>query len=455
MKLKKIHLVTLWAGGAVISALAQNPICPPGLYIADPTARVWDDGMLYVYGSRDDENLKTWCSHDHWVMRTEDLVNWEFFPRVFASKGENDGVPYSDRQLFAPDAMYKDGTYYLYFCQPGKDCEGVAVSPSPTGPFIDAKKMNIGKHNQIDPTVFIDDDGQAYYSWGQGRAKIAKLKPNMTEIDESTIIPNVLTENEHFFHEGNFMTKRNGIYYMVYTSIELLNSGKKTATRIAYASSDKPMGPYTYGGCIIDNMGCDPKTWNNHGSIVEFKGRWYVFYHRTTHNSAMRRKACIEPISFNEDGSIPQVEMTSQGAGGPLDAFCEIEAERACYLRGNVRIETLSLNKENLLDPANNNRLGGIKDGDCVGYKYIDFGTKTSQVEMHVFPEEKLFEIEFRTGAEDGPVAGLVTVPAQTKKAEWITVIGDISVQGVQALYLTFRCEDQVGTLGIDKFSFK
>lgn len=74
---------------------------------------------------------------------------------------------------------------------------------------------------------------------------------------------------------------------------------------------------------------CDPGNWNNHGSIVEFGGQWYIFYHRSTHGSKMKRKVCVEPITFNPDGSIDDVEMSSQGAGQPLDASALIEAERA------------------------------------------------------------------------------------------------------------------------------
>jgi len=158
--------------------------------------------------------------------------------------------------------------------------------------------------------------------------RVYKLKSNMIEIDESTIKKDVLTESEHFFHEGGFMVKRNGVYYFIYADISRANR----PTSIGYATSLSPMGPYSYGGVIIDNDHCDPGVWNNHGSIVEFKGQWYVFYHRSTHGSNTMRKACVEPIYFTPEGRIKEVEMTSQGAGKPLHAASKIEAEMACLL---------------------------------------------------------------------------------------------------------------------------
>ena len=319
----------------IFKIAAQNPIVPPGMYIADPSAHVWNDGKLYIYGSLD-ESTDHYCSHRHHVLSTSDLKNWGITKNVFASSGENDEVPYSDALLFAPDCQFKNGTYYLYYCQPDRNAaEGVAISKSPTGPFTNGQKMELSGIEEIDPCVFIDDDGQAYYIWGQFQAKIAKLKPNMTEIDTSTIISDLVTEKEHYFHEGGYMVKRNGIYYFIYAHMGRANR----PTCIGYSTSNSPFGPFKYGGVIIDNSNCDPSVWNNHGSIVEYKGQWYVFYHRSTHNSRMMRKACVEPIYFNEDGSIDEVEMTSQGAGPPLNAFEKIDAERACLLFGNVRIQ--------------------------------------------------------------------------------------------------------------------
>ena len=147
----------------------------------------------------------------------------------------------------------------------------------------------------------MDDDGEVYYLWGQFNLRGAKLTKDM-QIDESTLETAILTEQEHGFHEGASLRKRNGKYYLVYTDI---SRGK--ATCLSYAIADKPLGPYRKGGVIIDNIYCDPSTWNNHGSIEEFCGQWYVFYHRSSQNTIVNRRVCAEPVYFNEDGTINEV----------------------------------------------------------------------------------------------------------------------------------------------------
>ncbi len=405
--------------------IAQNPIVPAGMYIADPSAHVWKDGKLYVYGSLD-ESTEYYCSWRHHVMSTTDMVHWEIEENVFASKGENDQVPYNDALLFAPDVMYKDGTYYMYYCQPNKDAEGVATSKSPLGPFTDGKKMNVAGIEEIDPCVFMDDDGQAYYIWGQFEAKIAKLKPYMTEIDTTTLVTNLVNEKEHFFHEGGYMVKRNGIYYFIYA-----HSGRANMpTSIGYSMSNSPMGPFKYGGVIVDNDHCDPGNWNNHGSIVEFKGQWYVFYHRATHNSNMMRKACVEPIFFNDDGTIDEVEMTTQGAVGPLNPYQRLDAERACLLHGNVRVEAFSKTEEQLTK---------IKNGDKAAYKYIAFDGKNSTFKARIKAGKNGGVINVHIDQPWGKKLGTLTIPAALGNQEWEELSCPVeSADGRQTLWLVF-----------------
>jgi arabinoxylan arabinofuranohydrolase len=426
----KKHIFIILLLGIAYNFYAQNPIVPAGVYIADPSAKVWNDGKLYIYGSLD-ESTKYYCSWRHHVMKTSDMKNWQITENVFSSKGENDQVPYSDALLFAPDCAYKDGTWYLYYCQPDPNAaEGVATGTSPTGPFINGKKMELEGIEEIDPAVFIDDDGQAYYIWGQFQAKIARLKPNMTAIDTSTIVSGFVNEKEHYFHEGGYMVKRNGIYYFVYADMSRANR----PTCIGYATSDSPLGPYTYRGVIVDNAHCDPSTWNNHGSIVEFNNQWYVFYHRSTHNSRMMRKACVEPIFFNEDGSINEVEMTSQGAGASLSAFEKIDAERACLLFGNVRIQ---------LEEPGNEELTEIENEDNAAYKYIDFEKGATQVSLRVKPLINGGNISLRLNQPWAKQIAWVNVPG-SNSGEWQTITADIEkTEGVHALWLTFYGENK------------
>ncbi len=426
------------------ACLAQNPIVPPGMYMADPSAHVWNDGKLYVYGSRD-ESPDYYCSHSYDVLSTSDLIHWTIHRHTFASKGQGDQVPYSDDLLYAPDAQFRDGTYFLFYCLANRtSTEGVATSTSPVGPFLKGRVIDTKGINQIDPCVFIDDDGQAYYIWGQFSAKMAKLKPNMTEIDLSTIRDGIVTEKEHRFHEGGYMVKRNGIYYFVYAGLSM----KDMASCISYATSKSPWGPFKYGGVIIDNDGSDPRNWNNHGSLVEFKGNWYVFYHRATHGSQMMRKACVEPITFNADGSIDQVEMTTQGAGGPLSAVQKIDAERACLLHGNVRIEAFT---------KDNEELTGITDGDRAAYKYIDFGEGVKRLTIRVASRTDPGTIEVALDQPWHPniLEKPLGIPGDGDGKTWTELkVSMKPVTGVHAVWLRFATEGKE-TFNVDWFRFE
>jgi beta-xylosidase len=420
---------------------AQNPIVPPGVYIADPSAHQWNDGTMYVYGSRD-ESPEYYCSWSHDVISSSDLMTWDIFKNSFASKGEGDQVPYSNDNLYAPDCQYKNGNYYLYYCLANNTAtEGVAISKLPNGPFMKGTNIRLAGYNEIDPCVFIDDDGQAYYIWGQFNAKMAKLNPDMMSIDSSTIKANVITEKEHYFHEGGYMVKRNGIYYFVYAHMG--RAGRPTC--IGYATSTQPMGPFRYGGVIIDNDHCDPGCWNNHGSVAEFNGKWYVFYHRSTHGCNTMRKACVEPIYFNDDGSINEVEMTSQGAGSPLKADQETDAAKACLLYGNVRIINL---------PGDNEVLTGIQNGDVAAYKYLDFNSVTGTLNVKAITGKKEVIIDVALDNSWGPSIGSLVIPGDgdgKTVSSYSCRIRD--VKGIHSLWLRFK-SDSDESFCLDSFNF-
>jgi hypothetical protein len=413
------------------SVCAQNPIVPQGIYTADPAAHVAHDGKVYVYCSVD-ESFDYYCSNTYHVLSTSNMMNFDLFKNVFNSSGPNDEVDYTDHKLAAPGCIYKDGLYYLYYCtQDKKFREGVAVSKHPEGPFRNGKNLHVGKYQQIDPGAFIDDDSQAYYVWGQFSMKMAKLKPNMTEIDESTIKDNVLTEKEHFFHEGAHMVKRNGTYYLVYAHFGRADK----PTCIGYATSKSPMGPYKYRGVIIDNNCSDPSVWNNHGSIIEYQDQWYVFYHRSTHGTVRKRRACVELIYFNEDGSIDEVEMTSQGAGPPLPATSPIDMYRACLLHGQAYLR---------LYEEGNEILTGIKDGDRAGFKYLDFKDGVSKVTVRVAPGKNPGKILIGSDRSWwGGNLGEIEIPATEAENNWQIITTELKrpVKGVRALWLTFNGE--------------
>jgi hypothetical protein len=251
----------------------------------------------------------------------------------------------------------------------------------------------------------------------------------------------VITEKEHFFHEGGYMVKRNGIYYFIYAHMGRSNR----PTCIGYATAKSPFGPFKYRGVIIDNDNCDPGNWNNHGSIVEFEGKWYVFYHRATHNSNMMRKACLEPISFNSDGSIDEVEMTSQGASVPLKATSQLEAEQACLLFGNTRVQLFSPHQE---------ELGEIRKGDNVAYKYLDFESGVDSFEITVAPGKNGGIIELALDQPWHPAIGKITVPSVSGEKKWINLTCKVNqVKGVHSLWLRFYGADS-DLFDVDSFKF-
>jgi len=237
------------------------------------------------------------------------------------------------------------------------------------------------------------------------------------------------------------MFKRNGIYYLVYADV----SRGSRPTCLGYSTSDSPFGPFKYRGVIIDNDHCDPSTWNNHGSVVEYKGQWYVFYHRSTHNSRMMRKACVEPIVFNDDGSIDEVEMTSQGAGPTLDALADIEAERACLLFGRTYIK---------LSEPGNEKLTEIHDGDSVAYKFVNFGQGVNEVEFRVRLDSGRGIIVVRLDQLWGPIVSLAMVKGG-EGADWQSVVSKVKpADGTHALFLSFHGGNG-GLFELDRFKFK
>ena len=402
-------------------SLGHNPICPMGVYMADPSAKVIG-GKMYVACSLDLRS-DIWCSPYHHLLSTADGLHWTLHPNVLATQGPRDEVSYSDADLYAPDIAERDGKYYMYYDM-SDWTEGVAEADSPAGPFRNGQR--IGDITGIDPTVFIDDDGQAYYFWDQFSARGAKLNPDMKTLDMSTLHEGIVTEEEHGFHEGSFVFKRDGWYYYVYADV----SRQNMPTCIGYSMSRNVWGPYEYKGVIVDSNGCDPGVWNNHGSVVEFNGQWYVLYHRSTHHGSKFRKACIEPISFNADGTINEVEMTSQGAGAPLSAYETIDAARACLFNGGPHIRLMEGRYDREI-------VSGIVDGSKAAWKYVAFGPDTRKMTVRVRCLDG-GRIDVALGQSfSGRIASL-EIPAG--KGEWQTLSCEVedAREGAHALWFMF-----------------
>lgn len=414
----------------------MNPLLPDNCFVPDAEARVMPDGRLYLYGSWDISGRNKYCSHELHCFSTDDMENWTDHGVIFRNDDKFCGLPWSPgSELFAPDAIEKDEKYYLYVCGNHRE-EGVAVADSPIGPFSKAEKIELVDGDGIDPSVFVDTDGQGYLFWGQFSLRGAKLNDDMKSILPESVKLGIITEWEHGFHEGASIRRRGDKYYMVYTDI---SRGK--ATCMSYAIADSPLGPYKKCGVIIDNIYCDQNTWNNHGSIEEFNGQWYVFYHRSSQGRQTCRRVCAEPISFDENGLIREVEQTSQGVSAAISAFSAIRARRACRMMGKVRIEPKDGN-EVLVSSAG----GHWQVPDWAEYRYIDFGD-SDEVYLSTFKisASGKGKITLKVNGDEE----ISSVDIDSNSFEWFSSYCK-KICGIRALWLFFE-----GEVTVEEFFFE
>ena len=312
--------------GVPLLAVAQNPIIRDQ-FAADPTARVFNN-KVYVYPSHDilppEGQRQDWfCMEDYHVFSSENLTDWTDHG-VIVTQNKVPWVRPDSYSMWAPDCVERNGKYYFYFPSAPKEGfgfgVGVAIADSPEGPFIPEPEPIKGI-NGIDPCVLQASDGNAYIFWGAGRC--AKLKPNMKELADDTPTEKVKFRDREFEMkgvnclkglpsrqaEGPFAFEYNGNYYLTYPYV------RENTEVLGYAMSKNPMGPYEYKGLIMaeHENGC----WTNHHSIIQYKGQWYLFYHRNwfSPNDDKRRSACIEKLFFNPDGTIQEVKATLRGVG--------------------------------------------------------------------------------------------------------------------------------------------
>lgn len=292
-----------------IDAIAANPFIR-SLYTADPSAHVWDDGRLYVYASHDVDPPRGCDLMDKYhVFSTDDMVNWTDHGEILNSDSVKWGRP-EGGFMWAPDCAYKDGKYYFYFPHPsGSDWNntwkvGVAVSDKPASDFkvLDEPMKDVGGFALIDPAVFVDEDGKAYFYYGGGgKCFGAPLKDNMIELAS----PLQEMEGLQDFHEATWVFKKDGKYYLTYADNYAEND--RGANRLNYAIGDSPLGPWQYQGIYLDPTGCD----TSHGSVVEYKGKWWAFYHnQDLSDRGNLRSICVDQLKFNPDGTIQKVVQT-------------------------------------------------------------------------------------------------------------------------------------------------
>lgn len=496
---------------------AANPYLPVWEYIPDGEPYVFEDPdnpgqfRVYVYGSHD-MLQKSYCGLDQvvWSAPVDDLNNWRYDGVILEvnqnAKGEKLATSFGDHDLlFAPDVTVTTDangkkTYWLYpndQVSPRRSL--VAKSDRPDGPF---KVCNWSNENpnatvgilDFDPGVFVDDDGRVYGYWGFGTSHGAELDPaTMATVKPGTeiitdMIPGYKQEGVERFFEASSMRKIKDKYVFVYSrsTAEGENGVPSSNGTLAYCYSNNPLGPWTYGGTLIDIRGLEKQEdgstiWtaipngNTHGSLCEINGQWYIFYHRQTGTDEYSRQAMVSPVTVEvtegPEGSvkISEAEYTSEGFNiQGLDPFNRYPAGIACYFVGpepsreeypnfvfsgsyvgNARIDSYNKNLNPYDLSINHSPVVNNTSGSVVGYKYFNLdkthGKKNISLVLNYQPEgvAGTMDVYVDRPGNNGQKISTLEIPAQTGDA--VQAILDMSalstLKGKHALYFVFHSE--------------
>ena len=398
MKISAFSLFVLFV--VSVTALADNPIITD-TFTADPAALVVGD-TVYLYVGHDQANPNQGYTMHEWLCySSKDMVNWE----SLGSPLKPTDFEWASDGAWAAEVEEKDGRYYWFVTtdwkEDGKKAIGVAVSDSPTGPFKDAigkplitRNMtpDYGNHGweDIDPTVYTDDDGTSYLFWGNRTCYYAKLKPSMIELDGPIHKVDVPT-----FEEAPWIHKRGDIYYLTYAS--------DFPEKVAYATSDKITGPWTPRGLVAEGAGNSNTI---HPAIIHFKGKDYFFYHtgmmpRPMMGGSFRRAVCIDYLHYNDDGTMQLVVQTSKGVD-PVLIGLPTEADMAAYLMvyfsDSDHSLHMALSSDGYSFTALNNNKPVIDGGDIAQQKGIrdphitrgpDGAFYLAMTDLHIFAQRE------------------------------------------------------------------
>ncbi len=476
------------AAATALGADARNPYLPLWEFIPDGEPYVFEDPdnpgkmRVYIYGSHDNL-IDQYCGRDQvvWSAPVDSLDRWRYDGIIFECKRDRDGNLLNPDGigdvLYAPDVALKIGkggekTYYLYPNVQGERNNVVAKSSRPDGPFevcnwsADDPRKGVGPF-AFDPAAFVDDDGRAYGYWGFDHAYAAELdtatmatvKPGTEIVD---MVPGRNEDRTFRFYEASSIRKIKDKYVFVYS--RWTNPGEcglpGSNYTLAYAYSNTPLGPWTYGGTIIDGRGIERRpdgtnavtatpNGNTHGSICEINGKWWVFYHRQAGTDEYGRQAMVAPIDVEviegPDGyvRIGQAEFTSEGfETGGLDPLRYTPAGIACYFTGPApayqkypkvvypgsHIENLRIEYDGKTAPyspaIDRSYMVNNTPGSTVGYKYFDlsktYGTDGRRIAVDYAPEAGgTMEIwlDRPNRAEGGVKLGELKIPAETEAA--------------------------------------
>ena len=426
-------VVTLLAVVAVFvpSARADNPIVQT-VYTADPAPLVYN-GRVYLYTGHDEDNSTYFTMKEWRVYSTTDMVNWT----DHGSPMSLTTFSWASANAWAGQVVNRNGKFYWYVPvtnrSTGRMAIGVGVSNSPTGPFTDAIGRPLVENNEIDPTVFIDDNGQAYLYWGNPNLWYVRLNTDMISYSGSvTQIPLTTagfgtrtgnTSRPTLYEEGPWVYKRNGVYYNVFAA-------KCCSEFIGYSTAPGPTGPWTYRGTVMPTQG---SSFTNHPGIIDYAGNSYFFYHNGAlpGGGGYTRSVAVEKFTYNADGSIPTINMTTGGAPqvGTLNPYVRQEAETIAWETG-VETEPSSEGGMNV---------GWIDNGDSIKVKGVAFGGGATSFTARVASATSGGRIEVRLDGVNGPLAGTCTVGGTGGWQTWTTVTCPVSgATGTRDLYLKF-----------------
>ena len=439
--------------GMATAAMAQNPFVQTW-YTSDPAPMV-HDGTMYVYTGHDEDGADFFWMQEWRVYSTRDMVNWQDHGSPLALES----FSWADDRAWASQTIERDGKFYWYICAHSKLSNGmaigVAVSDTPTGPFRDAIGKPLfenGSWDHIDPTVMIDDDGQAWLMWGNPQVYYLKLNRDMIsysgevgrlDMTEQAFGGPMMSQREKgkqykdSYVEGPWITKRNGTYQLLYAA-------GGVPEHISYSTAPSPTGPWTYAGVIMP-LG-NTNSFTNHCGVADYKGHSYFFYHtgKLPGGGGFGRSVAVEEFKYNADGSFPTILPTDEGVK-PVDKFDpyrKVEAETMAFSRG-VKTEQFATPHSD--QRSENDQVGvyvtDIHNGDYIKLQNVAFGHQLPRTfTARVASGLRGGRIEIRVDSLAGQLLGTLEVPATGGWEQWQTLTTDLTTiaRGHHDLYFVF-----------------
>ena len=414
-------------------ASADNPIVQT-IYTADP-APIEINGRLYVYTGHDEDGSKDFDMRDWRAFSTIDMANWQDHGSPMSLKT----FSWASSRAWAGQLIPRNGKFYWYVPVVNRASNrmaiGVGVGDSPIGPFKDALGKPLVENNEFDPTVFIDDDGQAYLYWGNPKLTYVKLNQDMVSYKGGLVSVSLtsagfgaragnVANRPTTFEEGPWIYKRNGLYYLIFAA-------NCCPENIGYSTGPSVTGPWTYKGVLMETEG---GSFTNHPGVIDYKNSSYFFYHNGVlpGGSGYTRSVAVERFVYNADGTIPKLKMTTAGAPqiGTLDPFVRQEAETIAFSSG-LKTEVCSEGGINV---------NSINNGDYIKVKGVAFGDKgASSFTARVASASNGGKIELRLGSTTGTIAGTCTVAGTGGWQKWANVSCPVTdAAGTKDLFFRF-----------------